>query len=148
MIEKLRQWLTTEIEPINPDSTETLELAAAALLVEVMTADNEVSLQEEQIIRDILIRQFELTGTDIDALFEEARNANHQATGLYRFTRKINESYSAAQRFQLVVYLWQVAYSDGELDKYEEGTIRQICELIHVSHSDFIRAKHQAQKNY
>ena len=37
--------------------------------------------------------------------------------------------------------LWRVAYADGDLDKYEERLIRQVADLTHVSHKDFIRLK-------
>ena len=39
--------------------------------------------------------------------------------------------------------MWKVAFADGDLDKYEERLIRQMSDLIHVSHRDFIRLKHQ-----
>ncbi len=42
--------------------------------------------------------------------------------------------------------MWQIAYADGQLDKYEEYMIRRVTELTYVSHSDFIRAKQQAKR--
>ena len=32
-------------------------------------------------------------------------------------------------------------FADGEVDRYEDGVIRRVSELIYVSHSDFIRMK-------
>jgi len=37
--------------------------------------------------------------------------------------------------------MWEIAYADNQLDKYEEYVIRKVADLIHVSHSEFIRAK-------
>jgi uncharacterized tellurite resistance protein B-like protein len=37
--------------------------------------------------------------------------------------------------------MWQVAYADGRLDKYEEGLIRQVAELTYVPHAEYIRTK-------
>ena len=41
--------------------------------------------------------------------------------------------------------LWDVAYADGRLHKYEEHLVRRIADLIHVPHRTFIRAKHKAK---
>ncbi|MDM3870180.1 TerB family tellurite resistance protein [Porticoccus sp. W117] len=145
MIAKLRQLLNSEPSGDQPSSSDGLQVAAAALLVEVMVADRDVDSQEQRVIEEVLKTRFALSDSEVKELFAEAQSANREATCLYRFTRQINERYGAAERFQLVVELWRTAYADGQLDKYEEGTIRQICELIHVSHSDFIRAKHLAK---
>ena len=144
MIDALRQLLKGEM-PQEPPSQTGIQMAAAVLLIEVMVSDDKIDASEQQTASAILQQQFSLSATDVDTLFAQARQENREATCLYRFTRQINDHYSAAQRFQLVVQLWRIAYADGRLDKYEEGTIRQICELIHVPHSDFIRAKQQAK---
>ncbi|MGS2723820.1 tellurite resistance TerB family protein [Porticoccus sp. GXU_MW_L64] len=145
MIAKLRQLLNSDPSSDQPSPSNTLQVAAAALLVEVMVTDQDVDRQEQRVIEKILKTRFSLADSEVNELFAEAHSANREATCLYRFTRQINERYGATERFQLVVELWRIAYADGHLDKYEEGTIRQICELIHVSHSDFIRAKHLAK---
>jgi len=37
--------------------------------------------------------------------------------------------------------LWEVAYADQHLDRYEDHLVRKVADLIHVRHSDFIRTK-------
>ena len=44
----------------------------------------------------------------------------------------------------LVKMLWDVAYADGQLDPYEEHTIRKLAERLHVPHREFIMTKHEA----
>jgi len=39
--------------------------------------------------------------------------------------------------------LWQIAYADACLDRYEEALVRKIAELIHVPHREFMQAKHR-----
>jgi uncharacterized tellurite resistance protein B-like protein len=41
--------------------------------------------------------------------------------------------------------MWVIAFSDEELDKYEEYLIRKVSNLIYVSHSDFIKSKLKAK---
>ena len=38
-------------------------------------------------------------------------------------------------------FLWDIAYADGRIDKYEDYTIRKISDLLYVKHSDFMKAK-------
>ena len=42
---------------------------------------------------------------------------------------------------ELIKNMWEVAYADGNLDRYEEHLIRRVAELLYVSHSDFIKTK-------
>jgi len=41
--------------------------------------------------------------------------------------------------------MWEVAYADGRIDRYEEHLIRKISELLHLSHKDFITGKQIAR---
>jgi len=36
---------------------------------------------------------------------------------------------------------WKIARVDNIIDKHEEHRIRKISELLHLSHTDFIKAK-------
>ena len=64
-----------------------------------------------------------------------AQEEADQATSLYDFTRLINDVYSYSQKLQLVQDMWQIAFSDEQVDKYEEHLIRKVSDLIYVSHS-------------
>jgi len=48
---------------------------------------------------------------------------------------------------ELIEKLWQVAFADHQLDKHEEHVIRRISDLIHVSHSDFMKTKLKVMNN-
>jgi uncharacterized tellurite resistance protein B-like protein len=43
----------------------------------------------------------------------------------------------------VIEYLWEVAYADNQLDKYEEHFVRKIADLLHVAHKDFMASKHR-----
>ncbi len=42
--------------------------------------------------------------------------------------------------------MWSLSLADGEQHHLEEHRIRRLAELLHVGHSDFIRAKLQVQE--
>lgn len=126
-------------------SEQRLQLAACALLIEIIEIDS-CTEKEEQNLADLLQRLFNIERQQIDALIGMARQEAGEATDLYQFTRLINDHYSYREKCRLVHALWLVALADDHLNKYEEHMIRRIADLIHVDHSDFIRAKSEARK--
>lgn len=122
-----------------------LQLATAALLVEVATIDQHLDDREKQELQTLLIKTCELTDDEAKALMDNALEASSNAASLYDFTQSINQHCSYPQKLSLMTGLWRVAYADEILDKYEEHIIRRIADLIHVSHSDFIQTKIQVR---
>jgi uncharacterized tellurite resistance protein B-like protein len=119
------------------------ELAAVALLVEIMNADHELSTDESDSIKSILFDTLFITAEVADELLATAKKQVHEANDLFQFTEVINANYSYAEKVSLVESLWKVAYSDKQLDKYEEHMVRRIADLLYVSHSDFIQTKNR-----
>ena len=144
MIDQIKQFFTTEITNPEGDLTHRRQLAAASLMIEVMVIDRNLNDDESNIIQQLLRQQFQLTESEITQLIELAHQEVDEATSLYQFTRLINDHFDQNNKRELIKNLWQVAFADDHLDKHEEAIIRRIAELIHVSHSDFIRAKHEA----
>lgn len=122
------------------------QLAFAALLVEVARADHHFSDDELAHLPCLLKKGFQLTDEQIGELLELARTQSAEATSLQQFTRWIHRECSAGEKLNLLVAMWEVAYIDGELDKYEEYVIRKVADLIYVPHSDFLRAKQKARQ--
>ncbi|WIO75534.1 TerB family tellurite resistance protein [Porticoccaceae bacterium LTM1] len=142
MIARLKAFFQQNIDLSDEKSTvRSVQLAAAALLVEVMVTDNKVETSEEQRVKNLLQTQYELSSDEVETLFELAHQEVKDATSLYQFTRLINENFEYQEKITLIENLWKVAFADNVLDKHEEAVIRRISELIYVSHSDFIRAK-------
>jgi uncharacterized tellurite resistance protein B-like protein len=119
------------------------ELAAAALLVEIMNADHSLSDEESESIKSILFDTLFITAEVAEELLVTAKKQVNDATDLFQFTEVINANYSAEEKVSLIESLWKVAYSDKQLDKYEEHMIRRISDLLYVSHSDFMQTKNR-----
>ena len=147
MIDSIKQFFATEITNQDGDREHQLQLAAASLMVEIMVIDRHLKTNEQDAIRQLLKQQFELNKKEVEQLVTLAQQEVAEATSLYQFTRLINDHFDAEKKFGLIKNLWQVAYADGHLDKHEEAMIRRVAELLYVSHSDFIRAKHRAYKH-
>lgn len=119
------------------------ELAAAALLVEIMNADHSLSADESETIKSILFDTLFITADVAEELLATAKAQVHEATDLFQFTEVINTNYSYEEKVSLIESLWKVAYSDKQLDKYEEHMVRRIADLLYVSHSDFMQTKNR-----
>ncbi|MEH6617857.1 MAG: TerB family tellurite resistance protein [Porticoccus sp.] len=147
MIDRLKQFFTTEIANQEGNNEHRQQLAAAALMVEIMVIDRQFENSERNVIQQLLQQQLELSEGEIEQLIELAHQEVVEATSLFQFTRLINAHFKAEDKVGLIENLWKVAYADEHLDKHEEAMIRRIAELLYVSHSDFIRTKHLASKH-
>lgn len=136
--------LETDTEVI--DTMDARQLAAAALMIDVATIDDNFDENETQTLISELRRQFDLDNGTLHKLVEQARKENKDSTSLYQFTRCINDEFSPEEKCHLLLGMWRIAFADGDLDKYEEHIIRRVSDLIYVSHSDFIRTKKAAME--
>ena len=142
MLAKIKQFFFSELSLEDPANQLChMQLASAALLIEISRADYKRDSNEQQAIETALKETFELDQQQLSTLIELAEEENSDATSLYQFTSLIKDNYSAEQRYELVKLLWQVAIADGEISKYEDHVIRKIAELIYLPHSQFIKAK-------
>jgi len=146
MLDRLKQLLMDTPDDRDRDEHD-IQLAAAALLVEVARADHAQDASEDAAMAALLARSLKLEADEIDALLERANTAVEGSTSLFEFTRRINDHYSPEEKRRLVLAMWQVAYADQSLDKYEEHIIRRVAELIYLPHAEFIQAKHEAMQD-
>lgn len=125
------------------DETQLTRLAATALMIEMCRADHNIDEVEIQQVLTIARQRFGISEQEAEELLAEATDSNKQAISLYEFTDVINRNLGKPAKYELVKNIWQVAWADGFIDRHEDHLIRKIAELIYVSHSDFIRAKHE-----
>lgn len=145
MIRALKKLFQNPAGDPEHSADEIRHLVAAALLIEVARADSAQDAAEEAAMAGLLRNTLHLDEKDLETLLCKADAAVDSATSLYEFTRLVNEHYSYEDKRALVQSMWQVAYADASLDKYEEHLIRRVAELIYLNHQDFIRTKHAAR---
>jgi len=150
MVHTVRQFFKKYVmsSPGNSEkvSEHSLQIATAALLIEMMRADSETKDNERNAVTNNLRSRFRLSEEETTAIIKFAEDAIQKATGYYEFTSLINKELSQAEKVKIIEQLWEIAFSDSLLDKYEEHMVRKIANLIHVSHKDFIDAKLRARK--
>lgn len=145
MLRSLKSFLEDLVaSPPEDRGGHSLQLAAVALLLEIARADDEHSAAERAAVVSAAQQVFELDAGEVEALLEGAESAVDESVSLYDFTTVINAHCDRPARAALVEQLWRVAYADGRIDRYEEYYLRKIADLLHVSHSSYIRAKLKA----
>jgi uncharacterized tellurite resistance protein B-like protein len=127
-------------------SEHSLQLATAALLVEMMRADAEITIDERRMVMSTIMTRFHLTEEESDVLLQFAEEKIREATGYYEFTSLINKGFTYEQKVGVIENLWEIAFTDKYLDKHEEHMVRRIADLIYVEHKDFIDAKLRVKK--
>ncbi|RRJ84835.1 TerB family tellurite resistance protein [Aestuariirhabdus litorea] len=141
MLQSLKQFFEQLQEaPQAAEYKHNLELACAVLLMEISKADAETSSEELEQIRSI-VNRLGVTTEEIDSLLAMAQAQSAEVTSLHPFVKLVNDQLEYSQKVALVRSMWQVAYTDDQLDKYEEYQIRKLADLLYVAHSDFIRTK-------
>jgi len=134
---------TTEISTV--DLEHALRVATAVLLIEVTRADFIVEASERLRLRQLLEQQFQLSVEELDALLEQAETDADRLVSIQHITRLMNQHYDHAMKRRVIQMMWHMVYADGEKDHYEEHLIRQVADLLYISHSEFIQARHQAE---
>ena len=146
MISTLYKFLySRELVPVDADENDerALQLATAALLMEVASADYDISDVERDAIRSIVEEKYSVTPDEAVAIAHRAERDTEHTTSLYPFTRMINAECSLDERVEIVSMLWQVTAADGYIDAHEQHLVRKIADLLYVPHSQFIRTRLQ-----
>lgn len=145
MVSRIRlffeRYITPPSETSDTVSEHAIMVATAALLLEMMRADASVNSEEQDTILATMRTRFGLSDDETDALMTIAEEEISRATGYFEFTSLINKALTYDQKVHLIEYLWEVAFADAILDKYEEYMVRKIANLIYLAHPDFINAK-------
>jgi len=142
----LLKFLTITVTETGPEDMEhALRVATAVLLVEVVRADFIVEPSEQRRLRQLLEQQFQLSQSELDALLEEAEADADRLVSIQHITRLLNQHYDHAMKQRVVEMMWQMVYADGEKSHYEEGLIRQVADLLYLSQTEFIQARHRAE---
>ena len=147
MLKKLSNFLSTTFLPAEVEVREenTLQIAIAVLLIEVMQADAECAFEEQTVILKILKQRFGLSDEEVAQLTDRGQQTSQAANDFYQFTSLINRELALPEKVQIVEYLWQVVYADGVVSAHENHIMRKLVDLLHVSLGDNVAAKERAR---
>ena len=150
MFEYLRKTLLQDkMQDSSPDADEKregnhnnkLQVATAALFIEMAKADGDFSDEERQRVIHIMQNTFNLDEDCVKELIDLSEKKLEESTSVYEFASIINKHFSREEKLELLEALWQIIYVDDKLDKYEDRLVKVIGGMINVDHKDIINAK-------
>lgn len=125
-----------------------LDVAAAALLIETTRADHEITDDERLAVTRAIQKALGLSGTETAELIRLAEHEVRQSVPLHEFARLVERRFSHEQKLRLLQALWQVAFSDAELEAHEEYLVRKVAELLNLGRADLVEAKIRAREEF
>lgn len=124
-----------------------LRLATAVLMVDVARADHVFDETELDSVLRLIQQNFNLTPRQATELVEEAEGVAEDLVSVQHFTRRLHENLDEDDKARIVELLWQVAYADGRLDRYENSLVLKISDLLYVNRARVMRLKHDASQS-
>jgi uncharacterized tellurite resistance protein B-like protein len=150
MIKNIQRYFEKHIggsgQSLAADPDRRLHLAAAALLVEMARIDYKEDPGEIDEITRLLQTHFSLSEEETGELVKLAGEEADQMTSYYQFTSTINKECDLADKTHILKLLWQIAYADGRIDRFERHMLRKITSLLYIPRDQMVAAKRAAEK--
>ncbi len=127
------------------DRERALRMATAVLMLDVARADHVFEESEFDRVLNLVEIHFGLTPEEAAELVNEAGDKAEDLVSVHEFTQLLHKHLNEQEKARIIALLWQIAYADGRLDKYEDSLVLKISDLLHVSRGRVMRLKHDAQ---
>ncbi|MEM7008910.1 MAG: TerB family tellurite resistance protein [Thermodesulfobacteriota bacterium] len=118
-----------------------IKIATCAILLEAATADSNFSSEEQTKIIEILKTRFQMNDESVKELIDKSQSEIKEATDMWYFTNMINQNLDNEEKYELMQEVWEVIYSDGTLDKFENYIAHKLLSMLNLDHSRFIELK-------
>lgn len=118
-----------------------LEVATAALFLEMATVDEEFDTSERDRIVGHLVHLHGISEEQAQELLTVAEQERDGRVDIWSFTNVINEHFDEAEKVHMMEMVWQVVFADGRLDTHEDYLVRKIAKLLRLNHRQMIEAK-------
>ena len=102
----------------------------AALLIHAGRIDEDFSIEEEEIIKQAILK-LGANQDNIDRIIEEGKKIEENANQILDFTREV-KSMNANDKIEIVETLWKIIYSNKKADIYETNLMRRLAGLMYI----------------
>jgi len=127
------------------DREAALRMATAVLMLDVARADHVFEESEFDRVLRLIETHFGLSPEEAAELVNEAGDKAEELVSVHDFTQLLHEHLDESEKARIISLLWQIAYADGQLDKYEDSLVLKISDLLYVSRGRVMRLKHDAE---
>ena len=102
----------------------------AALLIHAAKIDEDYSFEEENVIKELLLK-IGAKNEDIDDLIKESKKIEEDSNQILDFTKEI-KNMDQENKINIIESLWKIIYSDKNADIYETGLMRRLAGLLYI----------------
>lgn len=149
MLDAIRRFVSRRVAPEARPEVEMapgqrhfgVQVAAAALLLELAYADGEFQTQERHHIESALGRHFGLDESTVQELLRLAEAERAQAIDHFQFTRLIAQQFDLGQKMVLAEVMWGVVLADGTLGQHEAYLMRKLANLLDLEPAYLAQAR-------
>ena len=105
-------------------------IKSAALLIHAAKIDENYTDKEKSIIKKTLI-ELGIKEDKLNELYNEAEEIEKNSNQILDFTREIKNS-NDEFKIKITETLWNIIYSDGSSDMYEDNFMRRLTGLLYL----------------
>ena len=102
----------------------------AALLIHAAKIDENYTIEEEEIIKQTLIK-IGADGKDIENLVQKAKEIEENSNQILDFTREI-KAIEEKDKIKIIETLWRIIYSNNDIDIFESNLMRRLAGLLYI----------------
>ena len=105
-------------------------IKSAALLIHAAKIDENYTEKEKSIIKKTIV-ELGVKEDRLDELYNEAEDIEKNSNQILDFTREIKNS-NDEFKIKITETLWNIIYSDGSSDMYEDNFMRRLTGLLYL----------------
>jgi uncharacterized tellurite resistance protein B-like protein len=102
----------------------------AALLIHAAKIDENYSKQEEEIIKEALLR-IGANSENIETIIKNAKTIEENSNQILLFTREV-KNMNEDNKIKIIETLWKIIYSNKDADMYETNLMRRLAGLLYI----------------
>ena len=118
----------------------------AALLIHAAKIDENYSKQEEEIIKQALLK-IGANNQNIKNIIKEGKTIEENANQILDFTREV-KNLSEKDKIKIVESLWSIIYSNKDADIYETNLMRRLAGLLYIDNKTMGDIKEKIKNHY
>ena len=121
-------------------------LLVTALLIHAAKMDENLTIEEENIIKKAISSLFKLEKKEADSVYNLAVTKEKNSNQILEYT-KIVKNEEMSFRIKILELLWKIICSDKKVDSYESNLISRICGLLYIPSKDAGEIKQKVKLN-
>ena len=128
----------------NQDASKDNLIKIAALLIHAAKIDEDFSKQEEEIIKQALLKLC-TNKQNINEIISKAKIIEENANQILDFTKEV-KSMDEKEKIKIIEILWQIIYSNKDADIYETSLMRRLAGLLYIDNKTMGDIKEKIKK--